>query len=79
MDSLLQTLMKIVLENAGAEKGFLLSKKDEQFHIAAKGSINSPDILMPRALPVKTDSSSLLPLSIINLVKRTQKSLVQNG
>ncbi|RKZ53763.1 MAG: serine/threonine-protein kinase PknK [Candidatus Parabeggiatoa sp. nov. 3] len=39
LDNLLTTLMHILIENAGAEKGLLLLEKDKQWHIVAEEAI----------------------------------------
>ncbi len=65
--------MHILIENAGAQKGLLIEKKNERLLIQAEGSIDSvSDIL--QALPAK--ESEKVPLSVINYVARSKQQLV---
>ena len=73
LDKLLATLMEIVIENAGAQKGFLLLKKDGQLVIEAEG-MTGQKIHFLQSLPVEVSLD--LPKSIIRYVERTQESVV---
>ncbi len=77
LTSLLEKLMKIAIEHAGATVGALILVKDHQLMIAALGSVE------PEKIIVKENLSSIeeenLPLSLINYVTRTQKDLVLNN
>ncbi|WP_017717238.1 hybrid sensor histidine kinase/response regulator [Kamptonema formosum] len=72
--NLLDKLMKILIENAGAETGALLLSKSGQFVVEASGTKDEVRVL--QSLPVAT--SGLLPLSVLNYVTRTQKDAVLN-
>jgi predicted ATPase/signal transduction histidine kinase/DNA-binding NarL/FixJ family response regulator/tRNA A-37 threonylcarbamoyl transferase component Bud32 len=77
LGNLLTKLMQIVLENAGAEKGFLLLEKAGEWWIEASGTINPELITVQQTLPISTaDDRPLLPHSIIYYVARTQTSVV---
>ncbi|AFZ55979.1 AAA family ATPase [Anabaena cylindrica FACHB-243] len=82
LGKLLAKLMKIVIENAGAQKGFLLLYSDDHWVIEAVGSIDSDDVTILESIPVKSlDASSQTPLlstAIINYVARTQENVVLN-
>ena len=83
LDSLLSTTIKIIIENAGAEKGFLLMEKSGQWMVEIAGQLSRDEIIIRRAMPIcLSDSSSedcaYLPNSIINYVARTQKNVVLN-
>lgn len=67
LEKLLNKLMQIVLENAGAQRGVLLSEKLENFLIQAVSSEDNQIIDF---------SDKHLPLSIIYYVKRTQSCVV---
>lgn len=81
LGDLLTKLMQIVLENAGAEKGFLLLEKSGQLLIEASGTVGINEITVQQSIPLqKLETSdrapSLLPISVINYVARTEESLV---
>ncbi len=80
LESLLQNLMTIVIENAGAQKGDLLLYRQNQWVIEAQGTIDDRQVKVLQSLPVESvssnNSTSVLPTTIINYVARTQKYLV---
>ncbi|WP_413172616.1 AAA family ATPase [Anabaena azotica] len=82
LGKLLAKLMKIVIENAGAQKGFLLLHSDDHWVIEAVGSIDSDDVTILESIPVDSlDASSQTPFlstAIINYVARTQENIVLN-
>ncbi|MGM3305049.1 AAA family ATPase [Anabaena sp. WFMT] len=82
LGKLLAKLMKIVIENAGAQKGFLLLNSDDHWVIEAVGAINSDDLTILESIPVDSlDDSThdlLLSSAIINYVARTQENVVLN-
>jgi PAS domain S-box-containing protein len=70
-----ETLMRIVLEHAGAQRGFLLLIEGESLAIHAHAEIAGEETrvsVMP-ALPVPT---ATLPMSILSYVRRTGESVV---
>ena len=83
LDKLLAKLMKTVIENGGAQRGFLLLEKDNQWFIEAEGKVDSKDITILRSLAldsVESDRSlPLLPVAMINYVARTQENVVLNN
>lgn len=74
LDKLLKILMKIVIENAGAEKGYLIMEKAGSLFIEAEGSVNKNEIIVLQSLPIEEN----LPVSIINYVERTKEDVVLN-
>ena len=82
LEKLLKNLMKIVIENAGAQKGFLIFKSESNWVIEAQGNINEEEVTILQSIPIKSkehdNSSSILPDSIINYVARTQEYVVLN-
>ncbi len=74
LDKLLTQLMRILIENAGAQKGFLILQKEDGFYIEAEGSIDNDRVKVLRSLPV--DESNEVSLSIINYIKRTHETVV---
>ncbi len=73
LDKLLSKLMKILIENAGAQTGILLRKKDNQLLIEAEGAVDR-EVALLQSTPVEASQS--LPLTIINYVERTQEYVV---
>jgi predicted ATPase/tRNA A-37 threonylcarbamoyl transferase component Bud32 len=52
LEKLLVHLMNIIIENAGAEKGFLLLEKDGQWLIEAEGTTNQAEIKVLQSVPI---------------------------
>ncbi|MBD2578628.1 AAA family ATPase [Oscillatoria sp. FACHB-1406] len=81
-EKLLQKLMKIVIENAGAQKGLLLLETAGNWAIEAEGTVDVEDVRLLRSLPIDTldpdQQTPLLSASIVNYVARTQESIVLN-
>ncbi len=70
LPKLLQKMMNIVIENAGAERGtFIL--ENEILTIEAEGKINSTNVDLLNHIPV--NNSNELPLTVINYVQRTKE------
>ena len=82
LGKLLSKLMKIAIENAGAQKGFLILDKDGKWVIEAEGVVGKDDVNVMRSIPVDAvDSSTGVPLvssAIINFVAHTQENVVLN-
>ncbi|RCJ37022.1 serine/threonine protein kinase [Nostoc minutum NIES-26] len=74
LSNLLEKLMKIVIENAGAETGFLILKKEGKLLIEAQACVDKDELIVGQSILVKT--SQQLPLSVINYVERTKKDVV---
>ena len=58
MDELLTTLMTLVLENAGAQKGFLILEEEGKLVIEAEGAIDKDDVVALPSIPVETVPTS---------------------
>jgi len=82
LDKLLSKLMKLVIENAGAQKGFLILEKEGNWVIEAEGTVDSNEVTILQSIPVDSgDTDRPLPLlsaAIINYVARTKKNVVLN-
>ncbi|MEH1786604.1 MAG: AAA family ATPase [Nostoc sp.] len=76
LDTLLTKLMTIVIENAGAEKGYLLLNQDAEWQIRASGTINSDTVKVTEAISIKSFSQPILSNAIIDYVARTKDSVV---
>ncbi len=91
LERLLETLMSILIENAGVQTGYLLLPTDlsidadlshqDQWTIAAIKTIEYDQVAL-HSIPVDTvttDGNHYVPLSIVNYVIRTQQSVVLNN
>src|SRR4028118_706297 len=63
LDKLLEKLMKMVIENAGAQKGFLLMPKEGKLLIKAAAAVESSDVAVEQCPRV---SPEVLPIRVIN-------------
>ncbi len=73
LKELLKKLMYIVMENAGAEKGFLISGKKHGFAVDAR-YLDQHSEVMPGPVPV--DECSGLSPAIVRYVARTRENVV---
>jgi signal transduction histidine kinase/CheY-like chemotaxis protein len=81
LDKLLASLMKILIENAGAQVGSLILETEGKLLIEASGAVDSDNITVLQSIPIESvgaTHSNPLPVSIINYVARTQESVVLN-
>ena len=74
LEPLLEILLGILIENAGAQTAALLLETEGQSLIAARGSAEQVECFLPLSLPVEKAES--LSLSVISWVKQTQEHLV---
>ena len=78
LDKLLAALMKILIENAGAQLGYLIlhsrsdSSNNSELLIEAAGAIDSEKIAVLQSIPIDNN----LPASIVNYVERTGETVV---
>jgi predicted ATPase len=73
-EKLLAKLIRIAIENAGAERGYLLLKHDDELSVYAEGSLNSVDVKIHDTTPFSEAQN--LPHSIVNYVLRTSENVV---
>ncbi|AUB43086.1 Serine/threonine protein kinase (plasmid) [Nostoc flagelliforme CCNUN1] len=80
LEQLLNSLMKILIKNAGAQTGFLILENAKQWVIEACGELNDGDGENVYATQVlqSLPTANYLPESIINYVIRTQESIILN-
>jgi len=74
LDKLLSSLMKILIENAGAQKGYLILEYHGQLLIEAAGNIDSEEVTVLQSIPVA--NSQVVSQAIVNYVARTKDSVV---
>lgn len=79
LDKLLAKLMTILMENAGAEKGFLILETQEKLLIEAAVNINQESVIL-QSIPLENRDDKLpLSTALINYVARTQENIVLNN
>ena len=73
-DRLLSRMMRIIIENAGAEKGFLIRKSGEEALIEATAATDLQEVRILESVPVGQSESVCRP--IVNYVLRTGETAV---
>lgn len=76
LDKLLQKLLVIVLENAGAQRGIILTQNNEKWVVEAEGNLDHQTIHLDS--PMDKAGVAAYPRSILNYVQRTQKAIILN-
>ncbi|HAX74918.1 MAG TPA: serine/threonine protein kinase [Cyanobacteria bacterium UBA11372] len=81
LEKLLAKLMKILIENAGAQVGYLIlhsqaepGNDSGQLLIQASGSVHDENIAVLQSIPIE----NCLPVSVINYVARTHEIVVKH-
>ncbi|MBE9187082.1 AAA family ATPase [Microcoleus sp. LEGE 07076] len=82
LDKLLAKLMRIIIENAGAQKGFLILETKGKLLIEAEGSVDKDGVTVFQSIPIKSvgelGDQLLISHIIVNYVARTRESVVLN-
>ncbi|MCC5813895.1 MAG: AAA family ATPase [Leptospira sp.] len=74
LESLFSKLLQILIENAGAERGILLLKRNDHLTIEAVGDVKKPEVDLYSNLPVKDFHQ--IASSVVYYVERTKENLV---
>jgi predicted ATPase len=74
LEKLLAKLIRIAIENAGAERGDLILRRGRDLFVQAEGSLDSAEVRVKGGIPI-ADSQDL-PISVINYVSRTGEGIV---
>ncbi len=74
LEKLLDKLLKIVMENAGAQTSCLILDNGGNLQIKATGSVEENRVIQYQSYSIET--SQKLPMSIVNYVARTQENVV---
>jgi len=74
LDKLMSSLMKILMESAGAQRGYLISSSQGKLLIEAEGKIDDNPVTVLQSIPV--ENCQKLSEAIVNYVARTQESVV---
>jgi predicted ATPase/signal transduction histidine kinase/tRNA A-37 threonylcarbamoyl transferase component Bud32 len=73
LEKLLERLLRILITNAGAEKGYILLKEDEKLYIEGEAFADNENIRVMRHIPV-TESMDVAQV-VINYVFRTKETV----
>jgi predicted ATPase/class 3 adenylate cyclase/tRNA A-37 threonylcarbamoyl transferase component Bud32 len=80
LDRLLAKLMKILIENAGAQTGFLVLERAGKLTIEAEGAVERDEVAVLQSIPIEStgepSNSPRLSPAIIHYVARTKESVV---
>ena len=74
-EELMPKMMRVVMENAGAEKAILIQNHDGELYIEAKGDLTQTSSTEFLHQSIE-DETNLVPRTLINYVVRTQQPLV---
>ncbi|MBU0995435.1 MAG: AAA family ATPase [Proteobacteria bacterium] len=74
LGSLLQKMMRIIMENAGAQRGFAILSDHGMLFVEAEGSMENREAKVLNSIPVEDHDG--LSLSMVNYVARTRQSLI---
>ncbi|MEK8022139.1 MAG: AAA family ATPase [Candidatus Parabeggiatoa sp.] len=77
LDKLLIKLMRIMIENAGAQRAFLLLNDDGELKLQAASEPDSKEIIVMQSLPLFAISHQL-STALVNYVARTYEHLLLN-
>lgn len=73
---LLEKLMKIVIENAGAQIGFLILEESGKWLIEAESFIENNHVAVLQSIPLEQADPTKLSINLVNYVTRTQEPVV---
>ena len=75
LEKLLTSMLSLVMENAGAERGALLLVRDGALVVEAEGGADHDSVHVLQSLPME-QAAGRLPLSVLHYVNRTRVPLV---
>lgn len=75
-ENLLEKLMRIVMENAGAQTGHVVMVKNDQLILSARGDMKDNAVTLMHDLPI--DEADSLPKSIVQFVYHTSEAIILN-
>ena len=76
LSKLLEKLMKLLLESAGATQGYLLFTNQNQLFMEASGSVSGNEIKVMQSIPLKNFPE--ISSNVVNFVFRTKQNIVLN-
>ena len=77
LSRLLDRLLAIVIENAGAQRGVLVLARDGDFFVQAEGSVTAEEAPVLMSVPLdSSQGAALVPVSVIRSAARTLEPVV---
>ena len=76
LDKLLASLMNILIENVGAQVGYLILETNKKLLVEASGEVSQQEISLLQSISIK--DTPYLARSIVNYVWRTQETVLLN-
>ncbi|MEG4988252.1 AAA family ATPase [Microcoleus sp. BR0-C5] len=73
-NKLLEKLMTLLLENGGAQKGFIVLSNKDKLTIEARGEVDKEQVEVLQSISI--EGSDALPVGMIKYVARTQEDVV---
>jgi len=74
LDKLLSLLMRLAIENAGAQKGILILAREGKLLIEASAAVDDEEVVVQQSIPVSGFQD--LPATVINYVERVKEAVV---
>ncbi|MCP4137094.1 MAG: AAA family ATPase [bacterium] len=74
LSRLLTKLMRLSMENAGAEKGYMILEEDGELYVEAEGHLGKDEVLLLKSIPV--DQHPELSPAIVHYVERTKETVI---
>jgi len=74
LSKLLEKLMKIIIENAGAQVGYLIWESQGKMAIEASSHVDDRQVTVLQSVPI----DDRVPASLLNYVTRTEETVVQH-
>ncbi|MDI1451516.1 ATP-binding sensor histidine kinase [Polyangium sp. 6x1] len=72
-ENLIHTLLRVVLEQGGAQKAYLLISRGGALWIEAEATLDVEGAHARRSSPLPVESSGLVPASVVHYVRRTKE------
>ncbi|MCP4345128.1 MAG: GAF domain-containing protein, partial [Desulfobacterales bacterium] len=83
LNRLIRSMMRIILENAGAERGFFIAKENKELIIMAEGRKDTDEIQTDTPVPLSEADSEESPYSlsvpVVRYAERTGQTVVLNN
>jgi signal transduction histidine kinase len=74
LDKLIRTLIRIAVENAGAQQGYLILAQEDGLFVKAHASVDGE--VLDFSLPLEANMSTFISTAVVQYVQRTKEDLV---
>jgi len=74
LDKILKNFLKIIIENSGAQRGFLLLKYSDELLVEGEININSGETIVRQSIPLNETKD--IAVGVVNYANRTLKNVV---